>query len=575
MYIKIVFLALFLFSIYTESQVQQEWVKRYSSGFTNEDRPAAMKVTGNGDIYITGFNYANGNRNLCLIKYNTEGQELWVRTLDGGLNFADEGRDLDLDAEGNIYVAGYTTGIPWDNNMHIDPLPDNIAYTYFLIAKYDPNGNLLWSQFYNRTASLYCIANKIKVDNSGNIYVAGFSDGGGTGYDLTLIKLNTSGVMQWETFYNGTGSSSDSLTSLHVDNNGYIYIAGNSINFAVNSDFKLLKYSAAGAQIWQQSYDYGSNDYIVSSASDETGNIFLTGYSWGGSGINNPNYDWATVMYDNSGNQVWLHRYGGLGRNDLPADIVLNYNPDSKSNFVYVCGYSDRGPQYNNIAGRTVIKYDYSGNVTWIIMPVTGTFLISPVKIACDNSGDIYFSNRYLEPPPYVNNDYVTMSYNSIAAHKWTRRFGNDDYDLFLLTEDIPVSIGLDNNKNVYVTGFSQSNNNAVGNFDIVTIKYSQPDGDILFDKDVNELQSFALKQNYPNPFNPSTNFSFTIPVASNVKLSVFNSLGQYISSVIDKELEKGSYTINWKSGELPSGIYFYKLEAGNFIQIKKMIIVK
>jgi hypothetical protein len=85
----------------------------------------------------------------------------------------------------------------------------------------------------------------------------------------------------------------------------------------------------------------------------------------------------------------------------------------------------------------------------------------------------------------------------------------------------------------------------------------------------------FALYQNYPNPFNPSTTIEFKIPERTNVKLIVYDILGREIEILIDKELEPGKYRVNFSAGDLPSGIYFYRLEAGKFINVKRMVLVK
>ena len=85
----------------------------------------------------------------------------------------------------------------------------------------------------------------------------------------------------------------------------------------------------------------------------------------------------------------------------------------------------------------------------------------------------------------------------------------------------------------------------------------------------------FSLSQNYPNPFNPSTTINFNVPLSSFVTLKVFNSMGEEIGSLINQVIPKGKHQVNFDASNLPSGIYFYKLQAGNFNEIKKMMLVK
>ena len=103
---------------------------------------------------------------------------------------------------------------------------------------------------------------------------------------------------------------------------------------------------------------------------------------------------------------------------------------------------------------------------------------------------------------------------------------------------------------------------------------------DVLAVETENLPTSYALSQNYPNPFNPNTEIKFDIPVRSHVTLTVFNVLGQRVATLVDKEMPPGSYVADWNSTsdngkEVTSGVYFYKLEADNFIETKKMLLLK
>ena len=85
----------------------------------------------------------------------------------------------------------------------------------------------------------------------------------------------------------------------------------------------------------------------------------------------------------------------------------------------------------------------------------------------------------------------------------------------------------------------------------------------------------FKLNQNYPNPFNPVTNITFDIPKSSFVKLSIFEVSGKMIEVPVNQDLSAGSYNVDFDASQLSSGIYFYKLEAGEFTQTKKMMVIK
>jgi beta-glucosidase len=87
--------------------------------------------------------------------------------------------------------------------------------------------------------------------------------------------------------------------------------------------------------------------------------------------------------------------------------------------------------------------------------------------------------------------------------------------------------------------------------------------------------ERFNLKNNYPNPFNPNTTIEFTLPIASEVTLSIFNILGEEITTVVSERLSPGEYKYKWKADKLSSGVYLYQLKTEEFIKTKKMILMK
>jgi hypothetical protein len=92
--------------------------------------------------------------------------------------------------------------------------------------------------------------------------------------------------------------------------------------------------------------------------------------------------------------------------------------------------------------------------------------------------------------------------------------------------------------------------------------------------------EAFSLSQNYPNPFNPTTSFEFTLPKSSHVKIDIFNIVGQKVATVVDGDMKAGVYTADWngldENGKsVSSGIYFYRMRADEFSDMKKMVLIK
>jgi hypothetical protein len=85
----------------------------------------------------------------------------------------------------------------------------------------------------------------------------------------------------------------------------------------------------------------------------------------------------------------------------------------------------------------------------------------------------------------------------------------------------------------------------------------------------------FNLKQNYPNPFNPTTKIKYSIASRQFVVLKVFNVLGQEIETLVNAEKPAGNYQVEFNAANLPSGVYFYRIKAGSFNQVRKMLLIK
>jgi len=101
-----------------------------------------------------------------------------------------------------------------------------------------------------------------------------------------------------------------------------------------------------------------------------------------------------------------------------------------------------------------------------------------------------------------------------------------------------------------------------------------------ILNSDNGKPSQFSLSQNYPNPFNPVTNFQFTLPKSAHVRIDVFNIVGQKVKTLLDEEMKPGVYVVDWDGKDMSgnpvsSGIYFYKIRAGDFSDTKRMVLLK
>ena len=112
-----------------------------------------------------------------------------------------------------------------------------------------------------------------------------------------------------------------------------------------------------------------------------------------------------------------------------------------------------------------------------------------------------------------------------------------------------------------------------IGQFNLQTTKYLYSLLAVVT-KSENIPSEFKLFQNFPNPFNPKTNIEFSIPKSEFVTLKVYNALGEEVATLVSEKLAAGQYKYDWDASGLASGVYLYKLQTENFVEIKKMLLI-
>ncbi len=172
--------------------------------------------------------------------------------------------------------------------------------------------------------------------------------------------------------------------------------------------------------------------------------------------------------------------------------------------------------------------------------------------------GYIYAIGGDTQPPPV---DSVAV-YNPNTS-SWTRIFSQPDV-MILHTASV---VG----DTIYVFGGSTT---SVPNLTATSSVYSFDVVVSVEDENNNIPENIMLYQNYPNPFNPSTKIRYSVPQLTQVMLKVYDVLGNEIETLVNQEKQSGTYEITWYAENLPSGVYFYRLQAGNFVETKKMILL-
>ncbi len=420
------------------------WVRRYNGPGNGDDYAYAIVVYGCDNIYVTGGSYGNGtNYDYATIEYDSSGYEIWVRRYNEPGNGWDEARAIAIDSLGNVYVTGTSSGdyatikyypngdTAWvrrcpggeayaiavddSGNVYVtgDRLSGGTGYDYVTI-KYAPNGNELWVESYNGPENKDDFANAIAVDDSGNVYVAGWSYDSATNYDYATIRYYPNGDTAWVRKYNGPGNSEDIAGFIAVDGSDNVYVTGASYGSGTNNDYCTIKYDASGNELWVKRYNGPTNNHDVAwgIAVDGSGNVYVTGYSWS----SGTNYDYTTIKYDTNGNELWVQIYNGPGNS---TDNVYDIAIDGSGN-VYVTGRSvGTGTSYDYATIKYVqfLRGDTNGdgviNTTDIVYLINYLFIGGPAPVpwrsgdvnsdGIMNSVDVVYLINYLfigGPPP-------------------------------------------------------------------------------------------------------------------------------------------------------------------------------
>lgn len=519
--------------IQEQSYVQQLWKAEFGA-----DSQLGMTVDAAGNIYVIGSIF-NESLDWLVIKYSPSGERLWFTEFNEDYGNRDDiPHAIAVDNLGNVYVTGESYYLSAD----------------YLTIKYNSQGTELWQKRYGGPGQ--DIAMGIALDENRNVYVTGKEMTGGNQNCVTL-KYSSGGTLLWEKPYDGPTGDNDMGKEIAVASDGSIYVAGSTESPANAYDYLLIQYNSAGTEQWVRTFDGPAHgtEGLRKMVLGYNNSIFLTGISAGtGTG-----YDYLTVRYNAGGYIQWSKRYNGPVNGD---DHAVSLAVDNIGN-TYVTGYSMSNLGYD----YATVKYSLNGTFQWLKREDGSNASDDyPGDIAVDNDGDIYVTGKFKK----ANDNYLmaTVKYSRSGDQKWVKKFNVSGK----VSEG--RNIFVDGSENIIIGGMSDHSGSGHGWYEqFLVVKYSQSPYIIVNRKGI--PSEFSLSQNYPNPFNPVTKISFSIPTDSYTKLVVFDISGKQVAELVNGELDAGIYNIDFDASQLSSGTYFYRIEAGSFTEVKKMMLVK
>lgn len=533
--ITLISLLLFLFVDHIYSQATEEWVARYDS--SGVDQLYDMVVDTAGNVYVTGASIqGSATTDFLTIKYNSSGVKQWEKVYNGTSDSQDRSYAITVDTSGNVYVTG---SVGYDNSI--------------VTIKYNSLGDSLWVRSYTgpRTGHNWTYPTSIFVDDSGYVYVTGSSEGmtgvHGLFQDYTTIKYSPLGVQKWVARHNGAGTDDDVINSMTVDASGNVYVTGYSGGGSTGSadsygDITTIMYNSLGSIVWSTTFAGAgtSSDEGKMIRLDNLGNVYVTGTTYTSSGAGK---DIVTIKYNAGGTELWTTFYNGPGSD---ADEGIALVVDSLHN-VYVTGNT----YYSSVNGfdMVTIKYDSLGAEQWD-KNVNGSANGSDASeaIMLDEEGNIYVLGTTVNTT--TAEDFQILKYNPAGTELWQTKYTNSNG---VGNQEYAVALQVDEDNNVYAAGMST--------LDFAVAKYSQATG---MEERRGKL-SFTI---FPNPCkgifsikNGNTGFD---------AIEIYNLLGEKIYETSNLKPQT-SNEIDL-TNEL-KGIYFVKVIFGDQNCTKKIVI--
>ena len=453
---------------------------------------------------------------------NSDPQHLWSKGFGGSSD--DYGYSVSVDSNGNVYITGefYSSSIDFGGGKLKNAGGNcdfNKPCSDIFLAKFDKEGNHIWSKMFGGDRSDGGNSVSVSVDSSGNVYITGsfgssIIDFGGDELKnpgIFLAKFDTNGNHIWSKKFDGNGS----VSSINIDSNGNVYITGwfylSSIDFgggaltnAGGLDIFLAKFDSNGNHLWSKRFGEGNWDRGNSVSVDSNGNVYITGEydKWNSSGpcrkgqcdpySTTGHSNIFLAKFDRDGNFIWIKIF----YTNLEPGSQFNYGNSvsvDKSGDVYIVGEYESyridlgGGELKNAGGRCVestcpdiflAKFDSNGNHIWS-KRFGGSDYDWGSSVSVDTSGSVYITGYFsssidLGGGETINPGIFIAKFDSNGNHIWSKSLGGE-------YGDNSNSISVDSSGNVYLTGYFYSSTinfggctfNNAGAYDIFLLKYA------------------------------------------------------------------------------------------------------
>jgi Secretion system C-terminal sorting domain len=510
-------ITLFLTQSYAQTQFQ------VAIGSSNCDDEGDAVQTTDGGYAICGTT----QNDMYIVKLDSTGTLQWTRKV-GGADF-DNANSIIQTADGAYILAGETTSF-------------GVVGFDMYIVKLSSNGSFLWNKTIGGISHDY--ANSIIQTADGGYIAAGESYSYGGGWcEVYIVKLSSNGSFLWNKTIGVNGINYFAFSIIQTADGGFIVLGRTNPIGTGQADIVIFKLGTNATLQWSKYLGGLYDDYAGSIIQTTDGGYAVTGYTYLGG-----NYNIYAAKLDSGGNIQWSKNYYNSAEGKGSSIIQT-----SDGGYVMGCG-----PQIFQYQG-CLIKLNSGGNIQWSkTLLCEGPRVIKTSDGGYAASGTTHLVGAGCTDFFIVKLDADWNTCQNIGQPSFTSVNAGTSTSFFPTVNSPTPEV---------TTPTSQTGTGGVVTNICTTVGETNNGSGIPND--------YYLYQNYPNPFNPSTTIKFSLPKSSFVRLTVYDVTGKAVQTLVNEMLEAANYEKTFDASGLSSGIYFYKIEAEGFSEVKKMVLVE
>jgi Secretion system C-terminal sorting domain len=552
-----------------DSSGNEIWSQFFGLPISQEYGESVQQTADGGFIILARTESLGASPDVWLIKTDSSGNEVWNQTIEG--DDEDCGYCIKQIADGGYIITGKTRSYGSTSND-------------LWLLKLDSDGNVVWNRTFGLGDDLDDYGRDVQLTTDGGYIIAGYTDSYGAGSsDVWLIKTDSSGNEMWSQTFGGIDDDSGFSVKQTADG-GYV-ITGYTRSYGAGaSNVWLIKTDSNGNEMWNQTFGEAGSEAGNCVVPTTDGGYFISGYS-NSFGIGP--YDAWFIKTDFMGNEEWSQTFGGID-DDYGAEVQQTTSGD----FIIIGGTDSFGAGNTDLwlilleEGEHISPVDLSltpHNLP-IEVPAEGGPFFWDIEIAniLDNQITGQLWAEVILPSGYTfTGDPLLMVNNLTLWPGYTLTATN-------LVQYVPDFAPIGNYTYIVKTGFLP--NFAVAQDSFEFEKLDWPSGASREnmgwttsgwvseeDQPVATLPSeYALEAPYPNPFNPTTTVSIALPTPSDLRISVFNTVGQEVAVLANGQHSAGHHTFTFDATGLSSGIYFVQANVpGQLNELRKIVLLK